>query len=62
MIFTVLVHTQPAQGTPVELRDAAAKETASGRWRFTATTDDRNEALRWLELLRQECEADARVE
>lgn len=60
MIFTVLVRTQPAQGAPVELREAAAKDADSDRWRFTATTDDRSEALRWLELLRKECADDAR--
>ena len=57
MIFTVLVATDPAQGAPVVLREEASEEIQStARWRFIATTDDRGEALRWVELLRKECE------
>jgi hypothetical protein len=63
VIFTVLVPTNPAQGAPVVLRDNAGNDTDSpAGWRFIATTDDRGEALRWLELLRKECEDLARGE
>ena len=63
MIFTVLVPAHPAQGAPVLLRDEAANDTDStAGWRFIATTDDRGEALRWLELLRKECEDSVRSE
>jgi hypothetical protein len=56
MVFSVLVLTDPAGESPVILRDEASPGAElSNRWRFIATTDDRGEALRWLELLREEC-------
>ena len=59
MVFTVLVRTDPAAECPVSFRDDAAlarvEADPDSEWRFTATTDDREEALRWLDLLRREC-------
>jgi len=55
MVFTVLVRTDPAAESPVTFRDEAREADPDVEWRFTATTEDREEALRWLELLRKEC-------
>jgi hypothetical protein len=61
MVFSVVVFADPVAGSPVILRDDAAPsaDLLAARTRFIALTEDRGEALRWMELLRKECQGEA---
>jgi hypothetical protein len=55
MIYSVVVYPGASVSSLVTLREDGAAPDPPAGWRFVATTDDRTEALRWLELLRKEC-------